>query len=267
MHQLLRVCMHECRESLAHSYGPKWPATRRTISATETTPNNRRQPYQDPRTVARHTLGARVFAGAQERTNGTEKKNPRNAGARLFRRRCYPIKLQLAKALLVPLLTWPGPLFHASLQCRYWTLLPSLFFMEKVTLDFLCSQLHVLTILYNFIHQCTCWHAYAGNQNCSFSKKKIARCFQTDPSTQPLILALLKVWSKQNRRQDSTMAVVRQLARACSCRGAERTTGTEILDAAGRWLRRCVGDDSLVVVCSLLVDVDPCLAAFLDPPC
>ena len=101
--------------------------------------------------------------------------------------------------------------------------------MEKVTLDFLCSQLHVLTILYNFIHQCICWKS-----KLFLFKKKIARCFQTDPSTQPLILALLKVWSKQNRRQDSTMAVVRQLARACSCRGAERTTGTEILDATGR---------------------------------
>ncbi|PUZ52011.1 hypothetical protein GQ55_6G236400 [Panicum hallii var. hallii] len=29
--------------------------------------------------------------------------------------------------------------------------------------------------------------------------------------------------------------VVRQLARACTCRGAERTTATEVLDAAGRY--------------------------------
>ena len=30
-------------------------------------------------------------------------------------------------------------------------------------------------------------------------KKKIARCFQTDPNTQPSIMAPLKVWNKQIR--------------------------------------------------------------------
>jgi len=70
-------CVHAwiCRESLAHSYGPKWPATSwgEPFRPLKQHPITGGKPYQDPRTVVRHTLGARAFAGAQERTTGTAK--------------------------------------------------------------------------------------------------------------------------------------------------------------------------------------------------